>query len=107
MFRCIYNFTAQLTGKSYFKGERIGNSEYATLRMPEKTFFVDEEREDKEETRNHEKGIDILSDIATSIASSLIDSSNDSSSFDSSSDSNDFGGFGGGDFCGGGAGGDF
>ena len=104
MFRCIYNFTAQLTGKNYFKGERIGNPEYATLRVPEKTFFVDEEKEEEQEQKKKEDVTDNLIDLGVGIVSSLIDSSNDSSS---SSDSSDFGGFDGGDFGGAGAGGDF
>lgn len=105
MFRCTYNFTAQLTGKNYFKGERISNSEYATLRMPEKTFFVDEEREEEQEEEKKEDVTDTLINLGVGIVSSLINSSSDDSS--SSSDSSDFGGFDGGDFGGAGAGGDF
>jgi hypothetical protein len=99
MFKCIYNFTAQLTGKNYVKGQKIGNSEYHTLRISEKTFFVDQEEEKEESSLT-----DSLVDIGAALFLSALDSAIDD---DKSSSSDGFNGFEGGDFGGGGAGGDF
>jgi hypothetical protein len=96
MFRCIYNFTAELTGKSYFKGERISTAEYHTLRITEKTFFVDEEIEEEDQG-------DIISSVVIPIGTAILDTiidniGNDDSSSDTSSSSDSFSGFDGGDF---------
>lgn len=89
MYKCIYSFTSS-SGQSYFIGEHISATKYATLTSSERRYF----RKQEEEVSNRPLSQSIDVEIPDAGTFHIQQSEPESPSF---------GGFGGGDGGGGGA----